>query len=81
VAILTHSLEGGGAERVISNLSRHIGGDCELILLLLDVDASRLRDCDQMISLWSQDHPVESYHGLPFNPIQLLQMTNSILVT
>ncbi len=78
VAILTHSLEGGGAERVISNLSRHIGGDCELILLLLDVDASRLRDCDQMISLWSQDHPVESYHGLPFNPIQLLQMTVSL---
>ncbi len=63
---------------MISNLSEHIGEDYELTLLLLDSDGSEKNDGCRTISLWSQPSLVESNHGLPFNPIQLLQMMISL---
>lgn len=74
VAILAHSMEGGGAERVISNLSRHLSGDYSLILYILDGPPSDgTADCD-MVVFDFQEIPQERNHNLPVNPIRLLQM-------
>ena len=78
VAILTHSLDGGGAERVISNLSGHIGEDYELTLLLLDSDGAHRKDGVRTIGIWSRGLPEGSDHGLPFNPVRLIQMMVSL---
>lgn len=77
VIFLTHSLEGGGAERVICNLANNLSGNYDLALMLLD-DFDLVPEGVDVTFLNRQRLKFESDRGLAVNPIRMLQMTLSL---
>ncbi len=78
VAFLTHTLDGGGAERVISNLSQRLSSKYDVVIMLLDGSKVSYPHGGRLVDVWS-DHALDHDNtSRDFNPLQLIQMLRSL---
>ncbi len=77
IAFLAHTLDGGGAERVVSNLSCNLSDEYEMYVMLLDPDRVVYPYKGSMINVnpWSDGSmPIGRYNPMPYNMLEFIQI-------
>lgn len=77
IAFLAHTLDGGGAERVVSNLSCNLSDEYEKYVMLLDPDRVAYPYKGKLIDVnpWSDGSmPIGRFNPMPFNMLEFIQI-------
>ena len=77
IAFLAHTLDGGGAERVVSNLSCNLSDEYEMYVMLLDPDRVVYPYKGSIINVnpWCDGSmPIGRYNPMPYNMLEFIQI-------